>query len=54
MLLPIKVARGDNGPWTGVAFHQGAFYVTGGGQTPGPAAARWHARRNGAALTAVR
>jgi glucose/arabinose dehydrogenase len=30
-----EVARGDNAPWTGVAFHRGAFFVTGGGQTPG-------------------
>lgn len=35
-----EIARGDNAPWTGVAFHRGAFYVTGGGQTPGTGGAR--------------
>jgi glucose/arabinose dehydrogenase len=29
-----EIARGDNAPWTGLAFHRGAFFVTGGGQTP--------------------
>jgi|SoiMethySBSTD1v2_1073268.scaffolds.fasta_scaffold09931_7 glucose/arabinose dehydrogenase len=28
---PRVVASGDNGPWTGVAFHGGAFYVAEGG-----------------------
>ena len=29
------VAGGDQVPWTGVAFHGGAFYVASGGQVPG-------------------
>lgn len=29
------VASGDQVPWTGVAFHGGAFYVASGGQVPG-------------------
>jgi glucose/arabinose dehydrogenase len=29
------VASGGNGPWTGVAYHGGAFYVVQGGQTEG-------------------
>lgn len=29
------IARGDNGPWTGVAFHEGHFYVSEGGQRDG-------------------
>lgn len=29
------VAAGSNGPWNGVVFHQGAFYVTEGGQEKG-------------------
>src|SRR3954464_9701640 len=28
---PDVIASGDNGPWTGVVFHDGAFYVTEGG-----------------------
>ncbi|MDY7232286.1 PQQ-dependent sugar dehydrogenase [Hyalangium rubrum] len=29
------VARGDHPPWTGVTFHQGAFYIAEGGQKDG-------------------
>jgi glucose/arabinose dehydrogenase len=29
------VARGDNGPWNGVAYHDGNFYVAEGGETNG-------------------
>jgi glucose/arabinose dehydrogenase len=29
------LARSDNGPWTGVAYHAGAFYVAEGGQRRG-------------------
>jgi glucose/arabinose dehydrogenase len=32
---PALVAAGDNGPWTGVAFHDGHFYVAEGGQQRG-------------------
>jgi glucose/arabinose dehydrogenase len=32
---PAVVATGDNGPWTGVAFHDGHFYVAEGGQQRG-------------------
>jgi hypothetical protein len=32
---PEVVAAGDNGPWTGVTFHQGAFYAAEGGQQRG-------------------
>jgi hypothetical protein len=32
---PQVVASGDNGPWTGAAFYQGAFYVSEGGQQHG-------------------
>jgi len=32
---PEVIASGDNGPWTGVTFHQGAFYVAEGGQERG-------------------
>jgi glucose/arabinose dehydrogenase len=28
---PQVIATGDNGPWTGVVFHEGAFYVAEGG-----------------------
>ena len=30
-----SVAGGRNGPWTGVTWHQGAFYVAEGGQLEG-------------------
>ncbi len=32
---PQIIASGDNGPWTGVVFHDGAFYVAEGGQQHG-------------------
>ncbi len=32
---PEVIAAGDNGPWTGVVFHDGAFYVAEGGQQRG-------------------
>lgn len=32
---PQVIASGDNGPWTGAVFHQGAFYVSEGGQQHG-------------------
>jgi glucose/arabinose dehydrogenase len=32
---PEVIASGDNGPWTGVVFHAGAFYVAEGGQKTG-------------------
>jgi glucose/arabinose dehydrogenase len=32
---PELIAAGDNGPWTGVTFHDGAFYVAEGGQQRG-------------------
>jgi glucose/arabinose dehydrogenase len=32
---PEVIAAGDNGPWTGVIFHEGAFYVAEGGQQSG-------------------
>jgi glucose/arabinose dehydrogenase len=32
---PELVVAGDNGPWTGVVFHDGAFYVAEGGQQRG-------------------
>jgi glucose/arabinose dehydrogenase len=32
---PAVVASGKNGPWTGIAFHAGAFYVAEGGVTEG-------------------
>jgi glucose/arabinose dehydrogenase len=32
---PQVIATGDNGPWTGVVFHEGAFYVAEGGQLRG-------------------
>jgi hypothetical protein len=45
-----EVARGDNAPWTGVAFHRGAFFVTGGGQTPAAGDQRADARPRRVAL----
>jgi glucose/arabinose dehydrogenase len=32
---PEVIASGNNGPWTGVVFHDGAFYVAEGGQLRG-------------------
>jgi hypothetical protein len=32
---PVVIATGDNGPWNGVAFHDGSFYVAEGGQQRG-------------------
>jgi glucose/arabinose dehydrogenase len=32
---PEQIAAGDNGPWTGVTFHDGAFYVAEGGELRG-------------------
>jgi glucose/arabinose dehydrogenase len=34
-VLTTIAAGGDNGPWTGVAFHDGSFYVTEGGALHG-------------------
>ncbi len=31
----VEIARSDNGPWTGVVFHDGAFFVAEGGETEG-------------------